>query len=70
MNSTLAEVQISFEQCVRCNTTRSPWLAVHHFPHLINGKLSDFPHGHDDVIVALEDLADLHTHQRVQAQVS
>ena len=36
---------------------------------LVDGKLADVPHRHNDVIVALQSLPHLHAHQRVQAQV-
>lgn len=52
------------------NTIRSVWLAIDELPQLVDGQLADLPHGHDNIIVTLKNLADLHTHQGVQAQVS
>lgn len=36
---------------------------------LVDGELANVPHGHDNVIVTLQNLADFHTHQGVQTQV-
>ena len=49
------------------NTIWSPWIAIGQVSQLVDGKLPDLPHGHDNVIVTLQSLANLHTHPGVQA---
>lgn len=53
----------------RSHTTSPARLAGGQLSQLVDGDLPDLPHGHDDVVVPLQSLANLNTHQGVQAQV-